>query len=108
MLPPATTVGYGLKADIWSMGVILWELAVPNPLANRFVGMPSVRYCRELERGERLAFPPETDGEYAALARACWAWKPSDRPDAAAIVEALAGIIAGGASASAGAGAGKA
>jgi hypothetical protein len=85
--------GYGLKADVWSFGVLLWEMVVPNPVANRFVGVPAVRYCRELAAGVRLELPAETDAEYIALVRQCWQWKPEDRPSAAELQAALASIM---------------
>jgi hypothetical protein len=68
---------------------VLWELVVPNPVANRFVGVPAVRYCRELADGVRLELPPETDPLYAQLAQSCWQWKPADRPTAQQIVDKL-------------------
>lgn len=71
----------------------MWELVVPNPVANRFVGVPAVKYCRELGAGVRLELPPETDEQYASMTRACWQWSPADRPTAQQIVDTLQAII---------------
>lgn len=92
-LSPVPFSGYGQKADIWSIGVLLWELVVPNPVANRFIGVPTVRYCRDLSAGVRLDVPSDTDAEYAALAKSCWEWLPSHRPTADVIADKLAVII---------------
>ena len=59
----------------------------------RFVGVPAVRYCRELAAGVRLDLPQDTDAQYSALARACWGWLPHCRPTAQQLVDGLAAVI---------------
>jgi hypothetical protein len=42
-----------------------------------------------LHHGARPAFPPSVPAEYAALASACWALSPADRPRFDEVVERL-------------------
>lgn len=90
-----TEAGYGMPADVFSLGVLLWELFAPDPRANPFVGMPAVKYCRELERGKRLELPDTVHGDYRAVVSACWSWMPADRPSVAHVCGVLEHIIAG-------------
>jgi serine/threonine protein kinase len=91
----AEGTGYGWGADVWSLGVFLWELVSDLPaqgggrLANPFTGLNPDDYVARLQSGERLALPPAADAQYAQLVRRCGAWRAEDRPTVEQVVSAL-------------------
>jgi len=80
---------YTLKADVYSMGVILWEIAT------RAVFMSQYRFMSEIAdavmAGKRPEMPsvPERVSAFARLTGQCWAQEPADRPTFAEIAETL-------------------
>ncbi|CAG7730195.1 unnamed protein product [Allacma fusca] len=66
------------SADMWSFGVLLWELAT---LAQQpYAEMHYVDFVSFLKMGYRLSQPINCPDElYSSMTR-CWTWDPDDRP----------------------------
>jgi len=66
------------KADVYSFGVILWELLVRDD----FFG--DTQFNNEIEKrviaGKRPPIPADTTPAYSSLIQACWANNPKTRP----------------------------
>ncbi|KAI8506426.1 Endothelial cell-specific molecule 1 [Branchiostoma belcheri] len=77
---------YTCESDVWSFGVLLWEIATlgrepryPGTVNNR----PSCRsLAQTVRRGIRLRRPPECSGLMYDVMSSCWRENPSARPDA--------------------------
>ncbi|KAI3471857.1 hypothetical protein Pfo_028510 [Paulownia fortunei] len=80
------------KSDLYSFGVILWELATlqqpwgnlnPHRLVVAAVGF----------KGKRLEIPRDMNPHVAAIIEACWANEPWKRPSFSSIMETLRPLI---------------
>jgi serine/threonine protein kinase len=87
--PPKPTNIDSLKAaDIYSLGVLLWEMAAQrSPYEN-------IRYTAVIvsvvKNGERLPIPEDCPKEFAALIEACWQQDPKKRPTVESVLASLA------------------
>ena len=88
---------YGPEVDLYSFGVILWELATRKTPweeeleATQYIVFFAALYTA-LENGDRPTVPAElvkTAPEFVALMRVCWATDPAARPKAAAAAQLL-------------------
>jgi serine/threonine protein kinase len=79
----------GDRADVWSLGVVLWELAVRAP-PHGGLG-PGALVAGLMGRSLTLAdaIPAWVEPAWAALMAACWEVVAADRPTAAAVAAAL-------------------
>lgn len=83
---------YTAKSDVFSFGVLLWEIQCPKP-AVPWAGMSPLEVRSKVLAGGR----PHLDdsqgnllgAEFAALIKQCWAELPDDRPTMAAVVTKL-------------------
>ena len=82
------------KSDVWSFGVVLWEIATHG--AAPFMGIDHHLVVLRLERGLRLARPPGCPAVIYALMRDTWLWDPALRPSFAAVVARLDALNADG------------
>ena len=73
---------YGPSADVYSYGIVLWEIAAHSiPWSDLPDGPFFLNQLRaKIEAGERPAVDPTWPRDYVALMRACWAGPPHDRP----------------------------
>jgi serine/threonine protein kinase len=81
---------YTEKADVYSYGVILWEL-----LTRRmpFGDIESFSIPLLVSRGERPPFPKDCSPEWKKLIKLCWHQKPQKRPDFKQILQRLRKMV---------------
>ncbi len=78
---------YAEPADVYSFGIILWELLVAEC---PFEGMSAIQCALAvLNRDARPEIPPWCPPSFAALIRACWDKDPTKRPTFPQILLAL-------------------
>eukprot|EP01090_Pellita_catalonica_P010232 TRINITY_DN21698_c0_g1_i1.p1 TRINITY_DN21698_c0_g1~~TRINITY_DN21698_c0_g1_i1.p1 ORF type:complete len:464 (-),score=80.03 TRINITY_DN21698_c0_g1_i1:38-1318(-) len=79
---------YNNKVDVYSFGVIMWELISKG---EKFFGHVSWWYKIEdmVQSGERPPIPESCMPEYKALLERCWQNDPQKRPEFSDIVQAL-------------------
>ncbi len=103
---------YGEKADVYSYGVVLWELitregnantytftlvvlcvsqrSTNDPYADPFAGMPPFQVVFAVAtQGLRPTIPQTCPNNFARLVAQCWSENQNDRPDFSEILEAL-------------------
>uniref|UniRef100_A0A914X129 Tyrosine-protein kinase n=1 Tax=Plectus sambesii TaxID=2011161 RepID=A0A914X129_9BILA len=73
------TSKFSNKSDMWSFGVLLWEIysfgRVPYPR------IPIQDVIRHIEKGYRMEAPEGCPAEISKLMNEAWAFKPEDRPN---------------------------
>jgi len=80
------------KADVFSMGVILWELIMRR---EPYKGMQPLQVIAAVVfQGKRLPQPSKTDPRLCALIDKCWAENPEHRPSYSTIQDILQGLFA--------------
>lgn len=77
---------YDSKADIYSFGIIMWELYTKQ---TPFSDVNAFEIPIAVIRGDRPPIPKEMPKDYAKLMKQCWNGKPSKRPTASKIVKEL-------------------
>lgn len=66
------------KSDVWSFGVVLWELVTLG--ASPYPGMSSYEVVGFLQDGYRMPRPKHASTEIYALMMECWSVSPGRRP----------------------------
>ncbi|KAM4620445.1 platelet-derived growth factor receptor beta-like isoform 2-T2 [Polymixia lowei] len=76
---------YTTQSDVWSYGVLLWEIFSLGGSPYPDVPM-NQEFCSALKRGKRMACPSHAPHAMYELMRACWEEKPDARPPFSSLV----------------------
>ncbi|XP_046644788.1 proto-oncogene tyrosine-protein kinase receptor Ret-like [Daphnia pulicaria] len=82
---------YTSKSDVWSFGVLLWELATLG--ANPYPGVTPERLYRLLKTGYRMEKPDNCSEELYELMMKCWREDPQERPQFAELVKTVEDML---------------
>ncbi|CAA3029227.1 serine threonine- kinase CTR1 [Olea europaea subsp. europaea] len=79
------------KSDIYSFGVIIWELVT---MQQPWSGLSPAQVVGAVAfQNRRLAIPPNTSPVLISLMESCWADDPAQRPTIASIMETLKKLL---------------
>jgi len=78
---------YSATTDIFSFGVLLWELCTQRMPYKEFDSPWKV--TQFVIAGSRLLLPAETPQDISTLVSACWAHQPSQRPKLSHVISTL-------------------
>jgi tRNA A-37 threonylcarbamoyl transferase component Bud32 len=86
---------YSEKADVYSLGILLWEIATQK---RPYPGVQSWELAELIcERGMRPVYTQESidnfPSDYIDLAKQCWVHNPDERPDASQVSHALSELL---------------
>ncbi|ETN97580.1 Protein kinase domain containing protein, partial [Reticulomyxa filosa] len=93
VIEPPKPHGYDTKVDVFSYGVLLWEMFCRGKVDNTLKGLGFVNYVKQLKEGIRPYIPSDCPDEFRKLINACWQFEPTHRPTFALIVKYLQYII---------------
>ncbi|XP_069468649.1 vascular endothelial growth factor receptor kdr-like isoform X2 [Ambystoma mexicanum] len=83
---------YSTQSDVWSFGVLLWEIfslgASPYPGVHI-----DEDFCRRLKEGTRMRPPEYTTPEIYQTMLDCWEGSPTERPNFTDLVERLGDLL---------------
>jgi len=80
------------KSDVYSVGVLLWELTSNQP---PFSNLEHYQQIIDISQGIREEPVHNTPDEYVNLYKACWQDDPKSRPDIQYVETMLTGMISG-------------
>ncbi|XP_022239773.1 proto-oncogene tyrosine-protein kinase receptor Ret-like [Limulus polyphemus] len=78
---------YTFKSDVWSFGVVLWEIATLG--ATPYPGVTPERLFQLLKAGYRMEKPNACSDELYSVMLMCWRENPHDRPSFKVLVTKL-------------------
>uniref|UniRef100_A0A8B9T2V4 Fibroblast growth factor receptor n=1 Tax=Anas platyrhynchos TaxID=8839 RepID=A0A8B9T2V4_ANAPL len=83
---------YTHQSDVWSFGVLLWEIFTLG--GSPYPGVPVEELFKLLKEGHRMDKPSNCTNELYMMMRDCWHAVPSQRPTFKQLVEDLDRIVA--------------
>ncbi|XP_023933017.1 tyrosine kinase receptor Cad96Ca-like [Lingula anatina] len=83
---------YTSKGDVWSFGVLLWEIVTLGCLP--YPGIPGADLARMLHSGYRMGKPDHCTQQVYAIMQKCWQAEPGDRPSFEDLVQILQPLAA--------------
>lgn len=75
------------KSDIWSFGIVLWELVTLG--SQPYAGLDNCEVTPYLETGKRLSRPLRCPDDLYAIMYSCWLASPEERPTFSVLVHKL-------------------
>uniref|UniRef100_A0AAQ5XW22 Vascular endothelial growth factor receptor 3 n=1 Tax=Amphiprion ocellaris TaxID=80972 RepID=A0AAQ5XW22_AMPOC len=83
---------YTSQSDVWSFGVLLWEIFSLG--ASPYPGVQiDEEFCKRLKDGVRMRAPETASPEIYGIMLACWQGEPKDRPTFPALVQILGDLL---------------
>lgn len=83
---------YTIQSDVWSFGVLLWEIFSLG--ASPYPGVKiDEEFCRRLKEGTRMRPPDYTTPEMYQTMLDCWHGDPKQRPTFSELVEHLGNVL---------------
>lgn len=83
---------YTTQSDVWSFGVLLWEIFSLGASPYPGVCIDEL-FCRRLKEGTRMRPPEYATNEIYQTMLDCWLDRPTDRPTFAEMVEHLGNLL---------------
>ncbi|XP_035525795.1 vascular endothelial growth factor receptor 3 [Morone saxatilis] len=83
---------YTSQSDVWSFGVLLWEIFSLG--ASPYPGVQiDEDFCKRLKDGVRMRAPETASPEIYGIMLACWHGEPKERPPFPALVQILGDLL---------------
>ncbi|XP_051929096.1 vascular endothelial growth factor receptor 3 isoform X2 [Hippocampus zosterae] len=83
---------YTSQSDVWSFGVLLWEIFSLG--ASPYPGVQiDEEFCKRLKDGVRMRAPETASPEIYGIMLACWHGEPKERPQFPALVQILGDLL---------------
>ncbi|XP_068596156.1 vascular endothelial growth factor receptor 3 [Brachionichthys hirsutus] len=83
---------YTSQSDVWSFGVLLWEIFSLG--ASPYPGVQiDEEFCKRLKDGVRMRSPETASPEIYGIMLACWQGEPKGRPTFPALVQILGDLL---------------
>ncbi|XP_044582296.1 tyrosine kinase receptor Cad96Ca [Cotesia glomerata] len=82
---------YSVKSDIWSFGVLTWEIVTLG--STPYPGMGAAEVMRKIKEGYRLERPEHCKRELYNIMYYCWDKDPSCRPSFGELVAMAEGLL---------------
>jgi serine/threonine protein kinase len=80
---------FSLKSDVWSFGVVLWEMFSGGRLPYYQYPDTSEVVAAVVDRRETLSKPQATPSGVFAIMKKCWSRSGTERPDFAALYDEI-------------------
>lgn len=88
MAPESLEKGtYSSKSDVWSFGVVLWELMTRG--VNPYPEVDNWDVLRYIKKNRRMPQPPFCPDPLYTVMRNCWEFNPTDRPQFSDLVKTI-------------------
>jgi len=82
---------YTTKTDVWSYGVLMWEIATLG--STPYPGMSGSEVMKKVKEGHRLEKPEHCDREIFNMMFYCWDKDPAERPAFTQLVKDLEALL---------------
>ncbi|XP_053232936.1 vascular endothelial growth factor receptor 3 isoform X2 [Podarcis raffonei] len=83
---------YTTQSDVWSFGVLLWEIFSLG--ASPYPGVQiNEEFCQRLKDGTRMRAPEYATAEIYRIMLSCWYGDPKERPTFSDLVEILGNLL---------------
>nr|WOX59761.1 receptor tyrosine kinase FGFR2A1 [Carcinus maenas]WOX59763.1 receptor tyrosine kinase FGFR2A2 [Carcinus maenas] len=82
---------FSAKSDVWSFGVLLWEIVTLG--STPYPGMGAVEVMRKVREGYRMEKPDHCRREIYNIMYYCWDKDPNERPCFTELVHTLEGLL---------------